>query len=102
MHLHTTTGVISLKVPPVIVEPADKEQLPTLCGIPIQGYFDFEISYKDLVSMSKNKTIDKELRSHYKQVIKNTARMMKNFNCGLERFIFLQNPTSCKIRVWFD
>lgn len=77
-------------------------ELPAISGIPIVGYYDREISYKDVVSMASNKQIDKELRQHYRQIIRNIKKAMIVFKCEMDRFIILQNPTTCKLRIWFD
>jgi hypothetical protein len=70
--------------------------------IPIQNYYDKEISYDQLVELAYDPKTPDELATSYQQVLQNAYTTVHEWNTSWERFIFLQNPKTKKVHIWFD
>ena len=68
----------------------------------IEGDNDIEISYDELVSMAFDINTPEDLSLHYQDILNSQQKCVKEWNTTWDRFIFLKNIYTGKIKVWFD
>ena len=71
-------------------------------SIPIYNYYDKEISYDKLIEMAYDPKTPNDLATHYQEVLQNAHSTIHAWGTTWDRFIFLINPVTSKVHIWFD
>lgn len=69
---------------------------------PIYGYNDKEITRSELTAMAYDTNTPDELAEHYKKTLKVAECSVRDWDIEWSRIIFLINPNTRKVRMWFD